>query len=206
MQARLRVADVRLAGARLTTCAAGLSTERWEHVRTLTEIAQLPALAREQRVDVVIVEAVEANAELVAALGSTPQEVAMALFADHGDDASARAAVGAGVCACVIGPYERERLETIVSLASARFEYQEGLRRELQRTRAALAERKVIERAKGVLMRELSFPEDEAYRVLQKRSMDTGQRLVDVAQAVIERIQSRGTANALGRRRPEAGQ
>jgi response regulator NasT len=192
MQARLRVADVRLGGVQATTCAAGLSTERWEHVSTLTEIGELSALARERRVDVVIVETEEANAELVAALGSTPQEVAMALFAQHGDDASARAAVGAGVCACV--------------LASARFQYLEGLRGELQRTRAALAERKVIERAKGMLMREFAFPEDEAYRVLQKRSMDTGQRLVDVAQAVLERVHPRGTANALGRRRPEAGQ
>jgi response regulator NasT len=200
MQARLRVADVRLSGARSTTCAADLSTERWEHVRTLTEIAELPALARAQRVDVVIVEAEEATAELVAALGSTPQEVAMALFADHGDDASARAAVGAGVCACVIGPYERARFETIVSLASARFEYLDGLRKELERTRAALVERKVVERAKGMLMREFAFPEDQAYRVLQKRSMDTGQRLVDVAQAVIEKVQPRRTANALGRR------
>lgn len=206
MQARLRVADVRLGGVQATTCAAGLSTERWEHVSTLTEIGELSALARERRVDVVIVETEEANAELVAALGSTPQEVAMALFAQHGDDASARAAVGAGVCACVIGPFERARVETIVSLASARFQYLEGLRGELQRTRAALAERKVIERAKGMLMREFAFPEDEAYRVLQKRSMDTGQRLVDVAQAVLERVHPRGTANALGRRRPEAGQ
>ena len=115
----------------------------------------------------------------------------MAIFAEHGDDASARAAVGAGVCACVIGPYERTRVEGIVSLASARFEYLEGLRRELQRTRAALAGRKVIERAKGMLMREYSFPEDEAYRVLQKRSMDTGQRLIDVAQAVLERVRAR---------------
>ena len=204
MRARLRVADVRLGGARAITCAAGLSTARWEHVSTLTEIAGLPALA--QRVDVVIVEALEANATLVAALGSTPQKVAMALFADHGDDASARAAVGAGVCACVIGPYEPQRVETIVSLASARFEYLESLRRELDRTRAALTERKVVERAKGMLMREFSFPEDEAYRVLQKRSMDTGQRLVDVAQSVIERVQPRRAANALGRRRPEAGQ
>ena len=206
MQQRLRVADVRVGGEGSTTCAAGLSSDRWEHVRTLTEIAELPALARAQRVDVVIVEADEATAELVAALGSTPQEVAMALFADHGDDASARAAVGAGVCACVIGPYERARVETIVSLASARFEYLDGLRKELERTRAALVERKVIERAKGMLMSEFAFPEDQAYRVLQKRSMDTGQRLVDVAQAVIERVQPRATANALGRRRPEAGQ
>jgi two-component system, response regulator / RNA-binding antiterminator len=191
MRQRLRVADMRLDGATSTIAAAGLSKDRWEHVSTLTEISQLPDLARQQRVDVVIVDAVEANQELVRALGRTPEEVAVALFAEHGDEASARAAVSAGVCAWVIGPYERGRLETIVSLASARFEYLEGLRRELQRTRAALAERKVIERAKGMLMREYAFPEDEAYRVLQKRSMDTGQRLVDVAQSVLERARPR---------------
>jgi two-component system, response regulator / RNA-binding antiterminator len=191
MRQRLRVADMRLDGATSTITAAGLSTDRWEHVSTLTQISQLPDLARQQRVDVVIVDAVEANQELVRALGRTPEEVAVALFAEHGDDASARAAVSAGVCACVIGPYERGRLETIVSLASARFEYLERLRRELQRTRAALAERKVIERAKGMLMREYAFPEDEAYRVLQKRSMDTGQRLIDVAQSVLERARPR---------------
>ena len=72
MRQRLRVADVRLSGTRSSTCAAVLSTDRWEHIRTLTEISDLPEFARAKRVDVVIVEAPEANAELVRALGRTP--------------------------------------------------------------------------------------------------------------------------------------
>jgi response regulator NasT len=68
----------------------------------------------------------------------------------------------------------------------ARFEQDIALRQELQKAQTQLSARKRIERAKGILMREQSLSEDEAYQRLRRLAMDRGQTLAGVAERIID--------------------
>jgi response regulator NasT len=96
-----------------------------------------------------------------------------------------RAALEAGVSAYVVDGLSVERVRPIVEVALARFEQWQALRRELDQAQTNLAERKVIERAKGIVMKQRRCTEDEAYAMLRKLAMDRNQRLAHVAESVI---------------------
>ncbi len=94
-------------------------------------------------------------------------------------------AVHAGVSAYIVDGLDQHRLGAILDVAIARFQETERLRAELQDTRANLQERKVVERAKGILMRQRGFDEPQAYHALRKMAMDKNLRIGQVAENVI---------------------
>jgi len=94
-------------------------------------------------------------------------------------------AVRAGVSAYIVDGLEQQRLGTILDVAVARFHETDRLRRELQDTRANLLERKTVERAKGILMKQRGFDEPQAYHALRKMAMDKNLRIGQVAENVI---------------------
>src|SRR5438046_1791526 len=87
----------------------------------------------------------------------------VAMFVDQSDKASTEAAVDAGVSAYIVGGLQKERIKNILDLCISRFNSFARLREELERTRTALEERKVIDRAKGILMKAKSLSEEAAY-------------------------------------------
>lgn len=107
------------------------------------------------------------------------------MFAQDDTSVSIGAAVRAGVSAYVVDGLQAQRVVPIIEAAIARFREYQALRRELEETRNKLAERKVIEKAKGLLMRQRGYDEDGAYRALRKLAMDRNQRLGEVARNVI---------------------
>lgn len=113
-----------------------------------------------------------------------PRPVVM--FTHDEDAGKMRTAIRAGVSAYIVGGVTSERVKPIVDVAVLRFEEHQALRRELDQARSSLAERKVIERAKGILMRQRGCGEDEAYRALRKAAMERNRRLAEVAQGVID--------------------
>jgi len=108
------------------------------------------------------------------------------MFVDESDSASIQAAVRAGVSAYVVDWLESRSVRPIVEVAIARFEAFQALRNELDAARTSLADRKVIERAKGILMSRHGLSEDEAYHRLRKTAMDRNAKLADVARHVVE--------------------
>lgn len=112
-----------------------------------------------------------------------PRPVVM--FAHDDDSAKIREAVRAGVSAYVVDGLAPERVKPIIDVAIARFEQFQALRQELRESEGKLAERKVIERAKGILMKGRNLSEDEAYRALRQQAMESNARLGDVARQVI---------------------
>ena len=108
------------------------------------------------------------------------------VFTDEDSQAPMQRALRAGVSAYVIAGLQTERLEPVLQVAIARFEQEAALRAQLNKAEQQLAGRKLIERAKGVLMAEAGLDEDAAYKRLRKLAMDRGKRLVDVAQSVID--------------------
>ncbi|WP_092501305.1 ANTAR domain-containing response regulator [Meinhardsimonia xiamenensis] len=118
-------------------------------------------------------------------LASGPLDRPVAMFVPNAASALSRAAVEAGVSAYVVDGMAPERLRPILEVAIARFQVMRQMRAELEQTRRALEERKIIDRAKGLLMKSRGIGEDEAYALLRKTAMDQNRRLADVAQALI---------------------
>jgi response regulator NasT len=92
----------------------------------------------------------------------------------------------AGVLAYLLKPAEAKQLKAATKIALARFQELETLRSEVEDLKQALEVRKLVERAKGILMDRLALSEGEAFKRLQKRARDTNRKLGDVARAVVE--------------------
>ena len=107
------------------------------------------------------------------------------MFTHDGDGGKIRAATQAGVSAYVVDGMSVERIGPIIDAAVARFEQYHALKREFDEIEEKLADRKVIERAKGILMKSRGLSEADAYRALRKRAMENNARLVDVARQLI---------------------
>jgi response regulator NasT len=112
-----------------------------------------------------------------------PRPVVM--FAEEGDTSAIERAMRAGVSAYVVDGLNPARVKTIVDVAIARFREFQALRRELEETRTQLADRKQIDRAKGLLMKQRGLDEQQAYNAMRKMAMDRGQRLAEVASNII---------------------
>jgi response regulator NasT len=137
--------------------------------------------------DVVLVDLTDPNRDVIEALAlaSSPMERPVAMFVDESDEAVMRAAIEAGVSAYVVAGLTRERIRPVLTAAVARFHMVARLRAELEATKAALEERKTVDRAKGMLMKAKDLSEEEAYALLRRTAMDQGRKVVDVARALI---------------------
>lgn len=118
-------------------------------------------------------------------LASGPLDRPVAMFVSGAAGGLAKAAVEAGVSAYVVDGLAPERLKPVIDTAIARFGMFRQMRQELAETRRALEERKVIDRAKGLLMKARGIDEDAAYALLRKTAMDQGRKVADVAEALV---------------------
>ena len=116
---------------------------------------------------------------------SSPAERPVAMFVDCDDSYMMKAAINAGVSAYVVDGLRRDRIKTILETAIARFHSFARLRSELLATKAALAERKTIDKAKGLLMKARGLSEIEAYELIRKTAMDQGKRMVEVSEGLV---------------------
>lgn len=119
------------------------------------------------------------------ALASGPLDRPVAMFVDRSDEGLSAQAIEAGVSAYVVDGLRPQRLKPILDAAIARFRMFQRMRTELEETKRALEERKVIDRAKGMLMKARGVSEDEAYALLRKTAMDQGKRVADVAASLV---------------------
>lgn len=108
------------------------------------------------------------------------------LFTNDNDTTHVKDAVAAGVSAYIVAGLSPDRIRPILDVAMARFEYEQNLRRELAHAKTELQDRKVIDRAKGMLMQRQGLSEQAAYEKLRKAAMDKGLRLGEVAQRMLD--------------------
>ena len=109
----------------------------------------------------------------------------IAMFVDQSDTASIQASVDAGVSAYIVGNLQKERIKTILDLCISRFNAFSKLQDELDRTKSALEERKVIDRAKGILMKVKGLTEDEAYVLMRSTAMREKKKIGEIAQSIL---------------------
>lgn len=108
------------------------------------------------------------------------------MFTHDGDKEKIKAATQAGVSAYVVGTIPSERLTPVIDAAVARFEEFKHLRSELALAKSKLDERKVVERAKGLLMKQRIVDEDEAYALLRNMAMKKNMKIADLSSQLIE--------------------
>jgi two-component system, response regulator / RNA-binding antiterminator len=137
--------------------------------------------------DVVIVDMASPDRDVLEDMqrihADAPRPILM--FVDESDADSTRAAIRAGVSAYVVDGVRSRNVRPIVELAIARFEEHEALRRELREARQDLEERKLVDRAKGIVMQRKGVGEEEAYRLLRKAAMDRQVKIAEVARDLI---------------------
>jgi len=109
----------------------------------------------------------------------------IAMFVDRSDSAMIEKAVEAGVSAYVVDGLKKERVKPILDMAISRFNAFSRLTQELAQVRSELEDRKIIDQAKGILMKTRGLSEVDAYALLRSAAMNKNRRLVDVAQSLV---------------------
>jgi response regulator NasT len=118
-------------------------------------------------------------------LASGPMDRPVAIFVDRSDPGLTKDVIEAGVSAYVVDGLRSERIRPVMDAAIARFNMFRRMREELAATKAALEERKIIDRAKGLLMGVKGIGEEEAYVLLRRTAMDQKRKIADIAQALV---------------------
>lgn len=107
------------------------------------------------------------------------------MFSEEGDSKIISQAIQAGVSAYIVDGINPHRVKPILDVAIARFREYQALRKELKQTRDQLADRKIIDKAKGLLMKTKGLDEEQAYHAMRKMAMDQSKPLVDIAQNIL---------------------
>jgi|KBSSwiStaDraftv2_1062776.scaffolds.fasta_scaffold151039_3 response regulator NasT len=174
--------------ARAALLEQALLDHDYKVIARLSSAAGLAEQVARLAPDVIIIDIESPDRDTLEHMASlhrdNPRPVVM--FAEEGDDTgSIERAMRAGVSAYIVDGLNPARVKTIVDVAVARFREFQALRRELEETRSQLADRKQIDRAKGLLMKQRGLDEQQAYHAMRKMAMDRGQRLAEVAANII---------------------
>ena len=109
----------------------------------------------------------------------------IAMFVDQSDSASIQASVEAGVSAYIVDGLKKERIKPILDLCVSRFNAFAKLQEELERTKSQLEDRKIIEKAKGILMKVKGLTEEEAYVLMRSTAMREKKKIGEIAQSIL---------------------
>ncbi len=138
--------------------------------------------------DLIIVDAESGVRDLlehvVLASRDTPRPIV--LFTNDDDTVTAQLAIAAGVTAYIVDGLKPNRVKPVIEVALARFEREQGLRAELSEARLQLSERKLVERAKGIVMQRQGCSEEQAFGRMRKLAMERGLKLAEVAQRILD--------------------
>ncbi|HEY0847844.1 MAG TPA: ANTAR domain-containing protein [Noviherbaspirillum sp.] len=179
-------ADALIQAERARALRIGLLEGGYNILAALPPDTDLEEQIAQLQPDVIIVDEQSDAAlkKVVAATATAPRPIVC--FTEDNDREKMHAAIEAGVSAYVVAGLSADRVKPVLDVALARFEVEQKLRHELSETRLKLAERKVIERAKGLLMERHHCSEDEAYRKLRRLAMDKNLKLSELAQRMLD--------------------
>ena len=166
----------------------GLLENGYNIVAVLPVDVFLPERLAQLSPDMIIVDAESAARDTLehVVMATRDARRPIVLFTNDDDTTHVRDAIAAGVTAHVVAGLAADRVKPVLEVAMARFQHEEAMRRELTDARSQLSDRKVIDRAKGLLMKRHAVSEDEAYLRLRKAAMDKGMKLADVAQRILD--------------------
>lgn len=165
-----------------------LTNNGYQVIAHLNSTANLDDAVRQLCPDIVIIDTDSPSRDTLENLcvmsESVPKPIVM--FTHDGNIEKMRAATRVGVSAYVVGSLPEVSLAPVINAAIVRFEEVNLLRDELSQTKLKLTERKVLEKAKGLLMKEHGFDEEHAYAMLRSIAMRQNKKIADLAKEVIE--------------------
>ena len=187
MQPSLKIAIVDENPIRAAILEDGLREAGHVHVVRLAETSHLLARIYALDPDVILIDLENPSRDVLEQMFQVSRVVKrpIAMFVDQSDTASIQASVDAGVSAYIVDGLKKERIKSILDLCISRFGAFDRLRSELEETKSALKERKVIEKAKGILMKSRGLDEEAAYALLRKTAMSSGKRIAAVAEGLV---------------------
>lgn len=173
--------------ARASIIEEGLREAGHRTVTVITDMRHLLAQIARADPDVIFIDLENPNRDVLEQMFQVSRTVPrpVAMFVDQSDKASIEAAIDAGVSAYVVNGMRKDRVQPILDMAISRFNAFHRLRGELDRTKQALEDRKVIDKAKGILMKSRGISEEEAYALLRKTAMNESRRMADVARSLV---------------------
>ncbi|RWO44402.1 MAG: ANTAR domain-containing response regulator [Mesorhizobium sp.] len=172
---------------RASIIEAGLREAGYEQVTVVHDVAGIARRIAEIEPDVIVIDLENPNRDMLENMFQLSRVVKrpIAMFVDRSDQASIEAAVEAGVSAYVVDGLRQERVKPILDMAISRFNAFSRMARELEEARSELEDRKVIDRAKGILMRSRGLSEDAAYTLLRKTAMNQNRKISEIAQSLV---------------------
>ncbi|MGM4984850.1 MULTISPECIES: ANTAR domain-containing protein [Rhizobium] len=165
----------------------GLRDAGYDNVTIIADMTGLARRITEINPDVIVIDLENPNRDVLESMFQISRAVnrPIAMFVDKSDEASIEAAVDAGVSAYIVDGLRQERVRPILKMAISRFNAFSRLSRELEEARGELENRKLIERAKGLLMRARGLSEMEAYALLRRTAMGQNRKIVEIAQSLV---------------------
>jgi response regulator NasT len=173
--------------SRAAVLEAGLREAGYQSLVRISEMQSLLARICGLDPDIIVIDLENPSRDILDQMFQVSRAVRrpIAIFVDQSDAASIQASVDAGVSAYIVDGLKKERIKPIVDLCVSRFNAFAKLQEELERTKSALEERKVIDRAKGILMKLKGLTEEEAYVLMRSTAMREKKKIGEIAQSIL---------------------
>lgn len=183
----LRILVVEPHPERVRDIVDALRDAGWSDVKALAQISMLDRIVKEFAPDIVLIDLANPDRDTLEHISYATEtsKRAVALFVDQTDEELTQAALTAGVSAYVVDGLKMDRIKQVLQTAIARFKIMRQMQSELDAAKQALEDRKTIDRAKGILMRQRKMSEEDAYQLLRKTAMGQGRKVIDVAHALV---------------------
>ncbi len=187
MNKDLRILVVEPNSERVREIIDALHDAGWADVKAVAQISALERTVRDFAPDIVLIDLSNPDRDMLEHISHATEtsKRAVALFVDQTDENLTQAALTAGVSAYVVDGLKMDRIKPVLQTAIARFRMMRQMQSELDAAKQALEDRKTIDRAKGILMRQRNLSEDEAYNLIRKTAMGQNRKVIDVADALV---------------------
>ena len=184
----LRILVIDESQVRAAELCGGLAMAGHQVAAVLPSVLDLTAQIERIKPDVILIETDSPSRDTLENLAVMNRDMPrpVILLTQESDELVMRAAFKAGVSAYIVDELDLARLKPIVNVAIARFEEHQALKQELASATKKLSERKVVEKAKGILMKSRGLDEEQAYAALRKLAMERAQPLGKIAGDLVE--------------------
>jgi response regulator NasT len=172
---------------RAAVIEAGLRDAGYTNLTVVHDVAGIARRIADLSPDVIVIDLENPNRDVLESMFQLSRAVnrPIAMFVDRSDQAAIEAAVDAGVSAYVVDGLKRERVKPILDMAISRFNAFARMARELDDARSQLESRKLVDRAKGILMKTRGMSESDAYALLRKTAMNQNRKISEIAESLI---------------------
>ncbi|WP_126455294.1 ANTAR domain-containing response regulator [Sulfuriflexus mobilis] len=160
----------------------------YRDIRQLNRKSDIYYHARDYQPGMIVVDISIPDESLLESVSAVNKNrpVPIIMFVEESSEDVIADVVKSGVSAYVVDGFHRHRIRPIIDLAIARFQEGQRLKKELNEARCALGDRKDIDRAKGVVMKQKHCDEDTAYKLIRKMAMDKNVRIADIAKQILD--------------------